>query len=64
MDPEHLEWREEHFSGWTSLILEEIRKNKTYIIENRQVGTSFENITCPFQCNFNGDCKQGTMVEI
>lgn len=59
MDPEHPQWREEHFSSWSNLVMSEIEKNITYREEKNETVDVFRNITCPFQCNFNGDCVNG-----
>lgn len=59
MDPGYLQWREKHFSSWASQVLVEMERDAAYVNENTQTANSFKSLTCPFQCNLNGDCVDG-----
>ncbi|XP_060602133.1 uncharacterized protein LOC132755297 isoform X2 [Ruditapes philippinarum] len=55
-------WKEESYNSWVSVVTQEIDRNGTLREEKSEVVSNFKSLTCPSQCNFNGNCINGTCV--
>ncbi|XP_060590586.1 uncharacterized protein LOC132745655 [Ruditapes philippinarum] len=55
-------WKEKSYNSWVSVVAQEIARNGTFREEKSDVVRAFNNVTCPSQCNGNGNCTNGTCV--
>ncbi|XP_060581447.1 von Willebrand factor D and EGF domain-containing protein-like [Ruditapes philippinarum] len=55
-------WKEESYNSWVNVVTQEIGRNGTFRNEKSEIVRHFKSLTCPSQCNGNGNCINGTCV--
>ncbi|XP_060602135.1 von Willebrand factor D and EGF domain-containing protein-like [Ruditapes philippinarum] len=54
--------KEESYNSWVSVVTQEIDRNGIIRKKKADVVSNLKSITCPSQCNGNGNCINGTCV--